>query len=98
MSAAGGVLSGLARPSVTSAAHTKRSDGQVVGLSVISVLAYRRTCTSAAVRVPSRAIPWADDEGRYQGGIIKGPSAGSSRAASMRSALGATHAASFLTC
>lgn len=98
MYAAGAVLPGLAMPSVTSAAPTKRSDGRVVGLSVIAVLACRLTCTCSAVRVPSLAIPLAHDEGRYQGGIIKGPAAGSSREALMRSALGATHAASFLTC
>jgi hypothetical protein len=85
-------------PSVTSAAHPKRSDGRVVGLSVISVLACMLTCTSSSVRVPSLAIPSAHDEGRYQDRIITGPSAGSSREASISSTLGATHAASFLTC
>jgi hypothetical protein len=98
MYTAGAVLPGLARPSVTSAAHTKRSDGRVVGLSVVSVLACMLTCTSSSVSVPSLAIPLAHDEGRYQDGIIKGPSAGSSRGASMRSSLGATRAAAFLTC
>jgi hypothetical protein len=56
------------------------------------------TCTSAAVRVPSLAIPWPHDERRYQDGLIKGPSVGSSREAPMRSALGVMHAAAFLTC
>jgi hypothetical protein len=85
-------------PSVISAAHTKRSDGRVVGVSVISVLACMLPRTSSDVRVPSLAIPWAHDEGRHQDGIITGPSAGSSREALRRSALGATDATAFLTC
>jgi hypothetical protein len=85
-------------PSVTSAARTKRSAGRVVGVSVVAVLTGMLTCTYAAVRVPSLAISWPHDERRYQDGLIKGPSVGSSREAPMRSALGATHAAAFLTC
>ena len=67
------------------------------GVSVIAVLASRRTCPSAAVGVPSLAIPWAQDDGRDQDGLITGPSVGASRAASMRSILAATRAAAFLT-
>jgi hypothetical protein len=47
--------------------------------------------------VVNLAIPSARDKGRDHGGIIEGPSVGSSRAASMRSILGATHAGSFRT-
>jgi hypothetical protein len=54
------------------------------------------TCTSAVVRVAGLAIPSARDKGKDHGGIIEGPSVGSSREASMRSILGATHAGSFL--
>jgi hypothetical protein len=85
-------------PSVTSAARTKRSDGRVVGVSVIAVLTGMLTCTYAAVSVPSLAISWPHDERRYQDVLIKCPSVGSSREAPRRSALGATHAAAFLTC
>ena len=52
---------------------------------------------TAAVGVPSLAMPWVHDDGRDQDGLITGPSAGASRAASMRSILAATRAAAFLT-
>jgi hypothetical protein len=55
------------------------------------------TCTSAVVRVANLAIPSARDKGRDHGGIIEGPSVGSSREASMRAIFGAAHAGSFRT-